>query len=101
MSDVEESIRAKDVNNLGLYEAHKFSSNHREYVEIGICGCFYCERIFDVSETPIKEWTDKGTTAHCPFCGIDSVLPGACLPQATDPKFLSAMHDAWFSPSED
>lgn len=36
------------------------------------CGCYYCCRTFSASE--IKEWTDRGETALCPKCGIDSVV---------------------------
>jgi hypothetical protein len=38
-------------------------------------GCFYCLKTFDVSD--IKEYTDKGKTAICPHCHIDSVV-GDC-----------------------
>lgn len=36
------------------------------------CGCFFCLYIFNPSE--IEDWCDKGETALCPKCGIDSVL---------------------------
>ena len=45
------------------------------------CGCFYCIKIFDSDE--IINWIYEsensikgpGTTARCPHCDIDSVLP--------------------------
>lgn len=37
------------------------------------CSCFYCLREFNPES--ITNWVDRnGTTALCPFCGIDSVL---------------------------
>ena len=98
MRTVEESIRARDVNNLGLYEAHKFSRRHRASIERrAICGCFYCVEVFNPKHVYIKEWIDGGTTALCPLCGIDSVLSTVDEPRAADEHFLQAMHDAWFS----
>lgn len=39
------------------------------------CSCYSCLRTFPVSE--IVEWIDKGgTTAVCPHCHVDSLLPG-------------------------
>lgn len=35
------------------------------------CVCYYCCTKFTASD--IKEWVDKGQTALCPNCGIDSV----------------------------
>ena len=81
-----------------LEEAHDSSSNHREQLEAGISyGCFYCISIFYKS-TPIKEWVDKNTTALCPKCGIDSILPKSQSYPLTS-HFLSAMHDYWFERS--
>ena len=37
------------------------------------CSCFYCGKRFNPKE--IKEWTDEGQTALCPYCGVDSVIP--------------------------
>ncbi len=94
-----------------LNDAHKFSDHHRKSIELGnICGCFYCERTFtplvmaNINESgafqPIREWIDGGTTAICPFCGIDSVLSTADVPEAADPAFLKAMYQRWFTLAE-
>ena len=64
-----------------LREIHLYSAGHRHLVERATgCGCFYCKAMFPASE--IELWCDdpeggldKGTTALCPRCGIDSVLP--------------------------
>lgn len=37
------------------------------------CGCYYCLRIY--SPKDIEEWVDANSTAICPFCGIDAVVP--------------------------
>lgn len=69
---------------------HRMSFNHRTKVEASTqCGCFYCKALF--SPDQIEEWTDKGQTAMCPECGIDSVLPDQ-PPMAV----LEAMRQYWF-----
>jgi len=57
------------------------------------CGCFYCCRIFPVSE--IKKWVDSGNRPLCPYCGIDAVLPDA-LVELTD-ELLHDMYEFWFT----
>jgi hypothetical protein len=73
-----------------LWTAHSFASIHLPL--IGRCGCFYCEKTFDATE--VVEWLDFETTATCPHCRMDSVLPGDRAP--IDPAFLLAMHQHWF-----
>lgn len=78
-----------------LKEAHKHSSNHAGLVKASeSCGCFYCLTVFKPAE--IKEWTDRGQTAICPHCGIDSVLPDKAGVPLTD-EFLKEMERAWFA----
>ena len=83
-----------------IRSAHKHSSNHRsEVLASHTCGCFYCGQNFEPSQ--IEDWCDPtgdddaGTTAICPFCGIDSVI-GDRSGYPITPKFLSAMHSYWF-----
>lgn len=63
-----------DMKNLSQLHDESFEN---EYLlkKVKMCGCFYCKRIFKVSE--INEWIDdeSGNTAVCPYCGIDSVIP--------------------------
>ena len=78
--------------------AHKRSIFHfNEITESDICGCFYCKTTFDTSK--ILEWTDeadeRGKTALCPNCGIDSVLSDK-LP-IKEKEFLSKMYNKYFS----
>ena len=35
-------------------------------------GCYHCCKIY--KEAEIEEWTDRGKTAICPKCNIDSVI---------------------------
>ena len=60
-------------------EAHYRSFNNMsELRKEQLCGCFFCLKIFSSSE--IKEYVvektekEKGGTAICPYCNIDSVL---------------------------
>lgn len=57
------------------------------------CSCFYCGKRFNPKE--IKEWTDKGQTAICPHCGIDSVIT-SCI-QDED---LEMLHKYYFEEKE-
>lgn len=77
--------------------AHKNSSCHKEEILKGdLSGCFHCGETFLPTEINewIKENNNRGETAICPKCGIDSVLSSK-LP-IKDEKFLSEMHKFWF-----
>jgi len=78
--------------------AHKHSSNHRDEITSSEqCGCFYCLSIFRPDE--ITDWVDEvdgiGTTAMCPYCGIDSVI-GTRAGFPITKEFLGAMKVRWF-----
>ena len=80
--------------------AHRFSNNHMEQLKKdSVCGCFYCLRIFDPAE--IEDWIiddnpcDKHGTAHCPHCGIDSVI-GESSGYPITTEFLKRMRKYWF-----
>lgn len=54
------------------------------------CGCYFCLRTFNGSM--IQTWVvDKGQTALCPHCEMDSVLP-----DVTDKETLQAACERWF-----
>ena len=56
--------------------AAKASFKNKAQVAISdVCGCYYCIKTFQPEE--VVEWTDNGTTAICPRCGIDAVLGSA------------------------
>jgi len=80
-----------------LQKAHKQSSQHREQVLAGRCGCFDCLAIYD--GTIVKTWTDDNQTALCPICKIDTVLPVSDEIPAGELAFLKAMRDFWMSAS--
>lgn len=57
-----------------MLDLHKKSIYNKEELDkVDLCGCFYCCEVFDPSE--IKEYTDNGNTALCPYCKVDSVIP--------------------------
>jgi len=80
-----------------LREAHKGSSQHRESVVSSKCGCFDCLSIF--AGRIVTEWIDKGQTALCPICKIDTVLPVSDKVPADNGEFLKAMQKFWMSAS--
>ncbi len=77
--------------------AHRHSiHNKSEIMESGICGCFYCLRIFE--PTKISNWADSTSieqTALCPECSIDSVIGSASGFPITN-EFLNVMKQHWF-----
>ncbi|MFO0625725.1 MAG: cytoplasmic protein [Polyangiales bacterium] len=77
-----------------LKALHRRSSKHRADLERSkSCACFHCKGTF--SPARIKDWTDSGTTALCPLCGIDSVLPGEPV-LALSESLLEEMRVYWF-----
>ena len=87
-----------DASEYPIVAAHRHSSGHRdELLDSELCGCFYCRRTY--RPTDIIEWVDEvdciGTTAICPYCGIDSVLGSGSGYPITD-EFLLAMNSHWF-----
>lgn len=80
-----------------IERAHKRSIYHRDEIyQSGPCGCFSCLETFE--PRVIEEWTDRGDTALCPFCGIDAVLGDASGYPVTE-EFLAAMNARWFGRS--
>jgi hypothetical protein len=61
------------------WAAHALSTGHKNLIANSEhCGCFHCLTIF--SSNQIVDWTDEdekgeSTTALCPNCGVDAVLP--------------------------
>ena len=80
-----------------LESLHQQCSGHRHALEkVTRCGCFYCQRFFLPSE--ILDWCDSDTTALCPFCGIDSVIPESEDVMLTA-DLIQDMHAYWFQRS--
>lgn len=77
-------------------QAHQFSAHHREMLEQStVCGCFLCLKIFNPTE--IREWltSEKGHTAFCPHCGMDTVI-GDSSGYPITKEFLYKMKSYWF-----
>ena len=79
--------------------AHQASFRNRKALEQSeLCGCFFCQKIFPVSE--IREWCDASpqelaATAICPYCLVDAVIPDSAGFPLTE-EFLRDMRDTWF-----
>ena len=81
-----------------LDRAHKLSRNNRTAISLSDhCGCFCCMRSFRASEVREADYLslDK-STAHCPYCGVDSVLADASGLPVTNAGFLTRMERRWF-----
>lgn len=79
-----------------LDDAHRYATGNKELISrSSLCGCFSCGNIFPPED--IETWAvDKdASTAICPYCYIDAVLPGCC-PYQINPTFLKEMSDRWF-----
>lgn len=67
------------------------ATKNKEAIEkIEQCTCYHCLARFETSQ--IKEWCDEGLTAICPFCNVDSVLPGVEYQE----DFLIESNNYWF-----
>ena len=91
---------AADIVRNGLNEEDLFKYAHRlsiynkpSIMKSKICGCFYCGKIYPA--TSIRSFIDKGTTALCPHCGMDSVIADADWKDLTR-EFLEKMHIRFF-----
>lgn len=91
----EELREWKQTSEDALKDAHLYSSHHREEIlSVKECGCFNCQRIF-LTEN-IKEWVDNISTAICPFCGTDAVVPNVKRIVKVSPKLLKALNEKYF-----
>ena len=89
-----------NIKKSDLKRAHRYSSSHKAKLEKdAVCGCFYCLAIYNPAE--IKDWmifnnpVDRGGTAICPYCGVDSVI-GESSGFPITKEFLTAMRNYWF-----
>jgi len=66
--------------------------NRDELRRSRVCGCYYCQRIYQPSVlNPREDYTDGGRTAICPYCGIDAVIGDAIGVEITN-KLLYRMY---------
>lgn len=75
-----------DVENYPKLSNHNMS----EIKEDTECGCYFCLRTCKGSD--IYEFTDNHSTALCPNCGIDALLPNV-----TDEDLLAEGLERWFT----
>ncbi len=87
----------------GILEAHEHCTRNSNEIYISdLCGCFYCCAIFRSSEVDAFMGGNKPgeqSTAHCPKCGIDSVI-GDSSGYPITPGFLVDMNCYWFGDGE-
>lgn len=58
---------------IGYRQLPHFSMKNKALLEISSnAGCYSCCKTFPASE--VKEYTDKGETALCPYCSVDTVV---------------------------
>ena len=87
-----------DTLAVDILNAHALCSQHRDSLRRSrVCGCFYCLGIYPFAL--ISAWTDRGQTALCPECGIDSVI-GSASGYPVDEEFLRHMKAHWFGKPE-
>lgn len=107
MSKLTEKANVKKNFTLGelhlVKELHKMSTGNKEALEaVGEGVCFYCGKTCNPEE--ITEWheevIEKGTTAFCPHCGVDSVIP-VYQEFMKSERVISMMMTYWFSSPED
>lgn len=61
-----------------IFSAAKHSYENRDEIEKSkMCGCYYCNRTFPASLIMYDDYTDRGWTALCPLCSVDSVIGDA------------------------
>ena len=95
---LDSSNNSNSSNTSDVVAAHKHSIFHKSELEQSdLCGCFYCLETFPPSR--VENWVDsddeRGETALCPECGIDSVI-GSASGFPIETEFLRKMRNHWF-----
>lgn len=97
-------MNAESKSQLDVEALHELSRFHlKDLAASSECGCFHCLRIYAPSE--IHEWSRSDaddtalTSAVCPHCSVDAVLPGNRV--ALTRELLEAMHAHWFAVSRE
>ena len=57
------------------------------------CYCFYCKKEMEAKE--INKYIDNDSTALCPYCGIDSIIPDS-IDENINPSTIDEMNKYWF-----
>jgi len=89
-------MKAKSIeySDEDLLAVHRHTTHNREEIEHSqICYCICCRTFFKPEE--IEDYTDRGTTAICPYCDCDAVIGEACGQKLTD-VLLDNLHKKYF-----
>lgn len=76
-----------------LYAAYRSFNNRSALAQSRVAGCYSCLSTFRPEQ--VLRWAFDDTTALCPRCGMDAVLPGV-----DDPSELAAAHERWYGSSD-
>lgn len=80
------------LSKLRSFNIHSYTKNNIiELKNNKECMCLYCKEKFNADD--IKDWTDNITTAICPKCGIDAVVPDIFNLSEDD---LKKIYERWF-----
>ena len=80
-SEYQEMLHARSVMNRGAC------------LDSSECGCFFCLHIF--KSDMIDRWIDDESTAICPYCAVDAVMPQSDDYELDD-ALLLRMKEYWF-----
>lgn len=76
-----------------------YNKNHKNEIENSIkVGCYSCITIFDSDK--IDEYCENDTTAICPYCYVDAILPDT-IPVPLTIDILTQLNNTWFSHAND
>jgi hypothetical protein len=79
------------MNKMEIERVHLLSTNHREAMQAAThVSCYFCMTISLANA--VKLWVDNDSTALCPNCEIDAVIPGQL-----DMPTLEALNIRWFA----
>jgi NAD-dependent SIR2 family protein deacetylase len=77
---------------LNCKKAIKHTAHHRlELLASRSCGCFKCLKIFSPDE--VKEWSDHGKTAVCPYCHTNTVIGDASKYPINNQFLMTLQHN--------
>lgn len=77
-----------------LKKLHAYSYNNKEKImHSGKCYCFYCKKEMEAKE--INKYIDNDSTALCPYCEIDSIIPDS-IDENINSSIIDEMNKYWF-----
>ena len=77
-----------------LKKLHAYSYNNKEKImHSSKCYCFYCKKEMEAKE--INKYIDNDSTALCPYCEIDSIIPDS-IDENIDSLIIDELNKYWF-----